>query len=72
MQVLTKSGHLHDGGSKVSIHVDGTGICDSVATYGTKPEYIAPDVPARGAPPVRAKPPGPGRPALPRAGQPLQ
>lgn len=38
-------GHLHDGGESITLAVDGKQTCDSVAKYGTTPEFIQPPQP---------------------------
>lgn len=35
------TGHLHDGGTRTLLTVDGQLVCDSVAEYGGKPEFIS-------------------------------
>jgi hypothetical protein len=40
--LLGGGGHLHDGGTNAIIEKNGQKVCDSVAKYGTKPEYIEP------------------------------
>jgi hypothetical protein len=39
-KLLGIGGHLHDGGTNLTIHKNGQLVCDSVATYGGRPEYI--------------------------------
>jgi hypothetical protein len=39
-QVIGAAGHLHDGGQRVTLTVDGKKVCSSDATYGGSPEYI--------------------------------
>jgi hypothetical protein len=39
-QAIGAVGHLHDGGLKVTLAVDGQMTCSSNASYGTKPEYL--------------------------------
>jgi hypothetical protein len=34
-EILGAGGHLHDGGTHLTLSVDGKQICDSVATYGS-------------------------------------
>jgi hypothetical protein len=36
-------GHLHDGGTNLTIEQNGRVICNSEAKYGTKPEYVSPE-----------------------------
>jgi hypothetical protein len=40
--VLGAIGHLHDGGQRVTLDVDGKQICSSDAAYGEKPEFVSP------------------------------
>lgn len=44
-EVLGYGGHLHDGGLSVEMSVDGVADCNSVATYGGDPAYIAKEPP---------------------------
>jgi hypothetical protein len=39
-QVIAAIGHLHDGGSRITLAVDGQQTCDSSATYGGSPAYV--------------------------------
>jgi hypothetical protein len=39
-KVVGAVGHLHDGGVRMTLSVDGKATCSSNATYGGKPEYI--------------------------------
>jgi hypothetical protein len=39
-QVTFTGGHLHDGGTNLTILQNGNTICDSVASYGLTPGYI--------------------------------
>jgi hypothetical protein len=39
-KLLGIGGHIHDGGTNVVITKNGQVVCDSVATYGGRPEYI--------------------------------
>lgn len=39
-EVLFAGGHLHDGGTEVSLSVDGKVICQSIPTYGTDQEIM--------------------------------
>jgi hypothetical protein len=39
-KVIAAIGHLHDGGSRITLSVDGQQTCDSFASYGGTPEYI--------------------------------
>jgi len=39
-QIIGAIGHLHDGGTSVTLEVDGKRTCTNVAKYGTKPEYV--------------------------------
>jgi hypothetical protein len=41
-QFVGMGGHLHDGGTNITIEQNGQVICDSVAKYGTKPDFISP------------------------------
>src|SRR5262245_15823180 len=38
-KLLAIGGHLHDGGTNITIAQNGRVVCDSVATYGGNPEY---------------------------------
>jgi hypothetical protein len=38
--ILGAAGHLHDGGQRVILEVDGKMVCNSEATYGGSPEYV--------------------------------
>jgi len=42
-EILGAGGHVHDGGIKVTLFQDGKNICDSVASYGAKKEFVAPE-----------------------------
>jgi hypothetical protein len=42
-QILHAGGHLHDGGTNMTIERNGQPVCDSVMKYGTKPEWLPPD-----------------------------
>jgi len=39
-KMLGIGGHIHDGGTNLTVTKNGQVICDSRATYGGKPEYI--------------------------------
>jgi len=39
-QLISIGGHLHDGGTQVKSFHNGDELCNSIATYGGKPEYI--------------------------------
>jgi hypothetical protein len=39
--IIGAIGHLHDGGQKVTLDVDGKRICSSDASYGTSPEFVS-------------------------------
>ena len=39
---LGVGGHLHDGGTNLTVEQNGQVICNSEAKYGTKPEFISP------------------------------
>jgi hypothetical protein len=39
-KLLGIAGHLHDGGTHITIDQNGQLVCDSVATYGGSPDYI--------------------------------
>jgi hypothetical protein len=47
-QVYGLGGHVHDGGTNVRIEVDGKQICNSVASYGSNPEFVQKSLPAGG------------------------
>jgi len=34
------SGHLHDGGTNISVYENRRTLCDSTASYATKPEFV--------------------------------
>jgi hypothetical protein len=38
--VIGAAGHLHDGGQRVVLTVDGKQVCSSEASYGGSPEYV--------------------------------
>ncbi|QDS68047.1 hypothetical protein FKW77_009716 [Venturia effusa] len=40
-EIIGAAGHLHDGGQRVTLDVDGTRACSSEASYGGSPEYVA-------------------------------
>jgi hypothetical protein len=40
-EVLEAGGHLHDGGTAISLIVDGKNVCTSTPTYGTDQEIMA-------------------------------
>jgi hypothetical protein len=40
--LLGGAGHLHDGGTNAVMEKNGQVFCDSVAKYGTKPEFVDP------------------------------
>ncbi|KAF2671815.1 hypothetical protein BT63DRAFT_452322 [Microthyrium microscopicum] len=40
-EILGMGGHIHDGGTRALIKVDGKVACDSKAGYGEKPEYVS-------------------------------
>jgi hypothetical protein len=42
-KLLAGAGHLHDGGVNAVMENNGRQFCDSVASYGTKPEFIDPE-----------------------------
>jgi hypothetical protein len=42
-QWLGVGGHLHDGGTNLTIEQNSQVICDSQAKYGTKPDYVSGD-----------------------------
>jgi hypothetical protein len=39
-KMLWSAGHLHDGGTHLTVEKGGQVVCDSIAKYGTKPEYM--------------------------------
>jgi hypothetical protein len=39
--IVIAGGHLHDGGDRVQLEVDGQNVCTSVAGYGERPEFVA-------------------------------
>ncbi|KAE9963396.1 hypothetical protein BLS_009335 [Venturia inaequalis] len=39
--IIGAAGHLHDGGQQIILDVDGQQACNSEASYGGSPEYIA-------------------------------
>ncbi|KAF2672376.1 hypothetical protein BT63DRAFT_452881 [Microthyrium microscopicum] len=39
-EVIGSIEHLHDGGNRMTLELDGKPVCDSMTEYGTKPEYI--------------------------------
>lgn len=39
-EIVGAAGHLHNGGSHLTLSVNGQQTCDSVATYGESPEFI--------------------------------
>jgi hypothetical protein len=39
--IMAVAGHLHDGGERVLLEVDGKLACNSEASYGGSPEYIS-------------------------------
>jgi hypothetical protein len=39
-EIIGAAGHLHDGGQRVTLEVNGKQVCNSEATYGGSPEYI--------------------------------
>jgi hypothetical protein len=39
--IIGAAGHLHDGGQRVTLDVDGKRVCNSEASYGTSPEFIS-------------------------------
>src|SRR5690606_38815414 len=41
-KLLGGGGHLHDGGTNLTITNNGQQFCNSVAAYGTKPEFVEP------------------------------
>jgi hypothetical protein len=43
-EIVGSIGHLHDGGTKTQIFVDGKMACENVASYGTKPEFVQPEM----------------------------
>ncbi|KAF2665461.1 hypothetical protein BT63DRAFT_417021 [Microthyrium microscopicum] len=50
-QIVGTIEHLHDGGTNMTVSIDGRLACDSESLYGTKPEYIsAPMAPMAPAP----------------------
>jgi hypothetical protein len=38
--IIVAIGHLHDGGQRVTLDVDGKRVCNSEASYGDTPEYV--------------------------------
>jgi len=40
---LEAVGHLHDGGTDITLFVNGKKVCKSGQVYGAKPEFIEPD-----------------------------
>jgi hypothetical protein len=47
-KVIGIAGHVHDGGTNVRISVDEKPACNSVASYGTSPEFVQKDLAASG------------------------
>jgi hypothetical protein len=41
-EILGAGGHLHDGGSHLTLSLDGKQLCDSKAAYGESKEFVAP------------------------------
>jgi len=39
-EIIGAAGHLHDGGQRVTLEVDGKQVCNSEATYGGSAEYV--------------------------------
>ena len=39
-EIIGAAGHLHDGGQRVTLDVDGKRACTSEASYGGSPEYV--------------------------------
>jgi Stress up-regulated Nod 19 len=39
--IIGAIGHLHDGGQRISLDVDGKRVCNSDASYGTSPEFVS-------------------------------
>jgi hypothetical protein len=47
-KVIGMAGHAHDGGTNVRVLVDEKPACNSVASYGTSPEFVQKILPAGG------------------------
>jgi hypothetical protein len=51
-EILGAAGHLHTGGTHLTLAIDGKQACDSVATYAESAEFVQPNAndPAPAAP----------------------